>query len=99
MKAKEGKEFNHYKAIMLCKLLTGVLNMLKEFFIPIFPLYFEGLLVTVLTSLIAKLKGSSGKRSRAQVQSDVPQDVLESLLIEVCLTLQLNFKFDSNAFI
>ena len=99
MKTKEDKEFNHYKVIMLCKLLTGVLNTLKEFFVPLFPIYFEPMIVHVLNVLITKLKGSSAKRSRAEMESDVPHDTVETLLTEVCLTLQMNFKFDTNAFI
>ena len=100
MKAKEGKEFNHFKTIMLCKLLTGVLNTLKEFFVPFFPIYFEPMIVVVMTSMIAKLKGTGfGKRSRIQAESDVQDDILETLLIEVCHTLQMTFKYDTNAFI
>ena len=72
---------------MLCKLLTGVLNTLKEFFVPLFPIYFEPMIVHVLNVLITKLKGSSAKRSRAEMESDVPHDTVETLLTEVCLTL------------
>lgn len=98
-KIKDGQEVNHQKAIVLCKLLSCVLETLKEFFVPFLPLYFETFIMPVLKSLTTQLKGSGKKRSHAQAETSVPQDVQETLLAELCRTIQLNFKYDSGAFI
>lgn len=81
MKEKDEQEFDFYKALMLCKLLSGVLETLKEFFVPLLAIFYEAGIFKIMITLTKLLRGSSAKRSRAEIEhSDVPQELLEGLL-------------------
>lgn len=94
-------EFDFHKAMILCKLLSEILAKLKEFFVPLFSLFFEPAILKIINTLIKLLKGfPGGKRSRAEIDhSEVSQDLSEKLLYEVCNTLTLLFKYDTGCFI
>ena len=47
MKQKDAG-FNVFKATMLCQVLAGIVHSLKEFFVPLFGLYFEPLILEAL---------------------------------------------------
>ena len=55
--------------MMLCKVLSGVLETLKEFFVPLLAIFYESGIFKILLTVTKLLKGSSNtaKRSRAQM--------------------------------
>jgi len=66
---QKGDEYNLDKANIMCRLLTGLLETLREFFIPlIVPICFEPVLLplmnTVSTQLSAKSQKLGNKRAR-----------------------------------
>ena len=100
MREKSEQEFDFHKALMLCKLLSGVLETLREFFVPLIAIFFEPAILTIMETLTKLLKHSSSKRSRAELNhGDIPQELSESLLFSVCRTLQLCFKHDASCYI
>ena len=52
MKEKGEQEFDFHKALIFCKLLSGVLETLKEFFVPLIGIFFEAGILKILTTLI-----------------------------------------------
>ena len=100
MREKNEQEFNFYKALMLCKLLCGVLETLREFFVPLVAIFFEPAILKIMATLTKLLKHSNSKRSRAELNhEDFPQELSEDLLASVCRTLQLCFKHDASCYI
>ena len=85
---------------MLCKLLSGVLETLREFFVPLLVIFFEPAILKIMETLTKLLKHSGAKRSRSElVHGDVPQELSEELLFAVCQTLLLCFKYDASCYI
>ena len=48
MKEKGEQEFDFHRALVLCKLLTGVLDSLKEFFVPLLGIFFEPAILRII---------------------------------------------------
>ena len=101
MREKNEQDFDFQRALMLCRLISGVLETLREFFVPLLAIFFEPGLVKILATLTKLLKGApSNKRSRAEVEhSSVSQELTEELLVQVCLSMKLLFKHDTSCFI
>ena len=100
MREKSEQEFDFHKALMLCKLLSGVLETLREFFVPLLALFFEPAILKIMATLTKLLKSSSAKRSRTELNHvDFSQELSEELLVSACRTLQLCFKHDSSCYI
>lgn len=55
MKAKGELEFDFQKALVFCKLLCGVFETLKEFFVPLMSIFFEAGVMNILATLIKVL--------------------------------------------
>jgi len=88
MREKSEQEFDFHKAFMLCKLLSGVLETLREFFVPLLSLFFEPAILKIMNTLTNLLRASNAKRSRAELNhGDIPQELQEQLLVQVCRTL------------
>ena len=64
MKEKNEHEFDFHKAVIFCKLLSGVLETLKEFFVPLLAIFFEPAILKIIMTLAKLLKGAGAKRSR-----------------------------------
>ena len=60
--------FNILKVTMLCQVLTGIVHSLREFFIPLFSLYFEPLILEALKYLTEVLVSAKQKRKRMHHQ-------------------------------
>lgn len=67
MKEKGEEAFDFQKALMFCKLLSGVLETLKEFFVPLIAIFYDNGILKILLTLVKLLRGPAGsmKRSRA----------------------------------
>ena len=70
MKEKSEQEFDFHKAVIFCKLLSGVLDTLKEFFVPLLAIFFEPAILKIILTLTKLLKGAGAKRFRAQLEHE-----------------------------
>ena len=79
MKEKDDQEFDFNKALVLCQLLSGVLQTLKEFFVPFLAIFLEPALLKITLTLTKLFRGSSNaKRSRAQqTHANIPNELSE----------------------
>lgn len=92
------------KVNVFCLSICGTLETLREFFVPLMSLFFEPVLMRVLTELQTKLKNKVklGKRSRENAEStltDSERQAAEMALVSCCKAVELLFKYDRGAFI
>jgi len=104
----KGDEYNLDKANIMCRLLTGLLETLREFFIPlIVPICFEPVLLPLMNSVSTQLSAKSqklgNKRARenenAEDNSSDNNEKAISLLSVLAMTLRQSFKYDYNSII
>ncbi|CDW83415.1 heat repeat-containing protein 1 [Stylonychia lemnae] len=94
--------YNIHKTTQFFRAINTVLNGLKEFFVPLLPLYLEKL-IDVLT-VFGQSKISQGKK-RTQSQFSFEYENIDSthtmydLMILACENIRLNFLYDNMAFI
>lgn len=96
-------DVNKHKAIVFFRTVNTVLNGMKEFFVPLLPLYFDKLLeVLVFLGGQQQHQESNLKRKRDQVDfesEEKHQHTFYELLQLALETLRLNFTYDTNSFI
>lgn len=87
MRESGEQEFDFHKALMFCKLVSGVLETLREFFVPLFGIFYESGILKILLTVTKLFKGGK-KRSRAELEhGEVAEDLSEELLAQVCRSL------------
>eukprot|EP00347_Sterkiella_histriomuscorum_P023758 403333488 len=100
--ADQAVPFNIFKTTVFYRCLNTVLNTIKEFFVPLLPLYFERTL-ELLISLASQQQATGKKRGRIQVDFEVElghqQHTLFDLMKLACENIRLNFLYDNLAFI
>ena len=99
---EEGFLFNKHKAIVFFRTINILLTGLKEFFVPLLPLYFDKLLDTLTAFNQGSSSDDSVKRKRDQFdfeQDDEQNHTLFELLKLVVENLRLNFTNDNASFI
>lgn len=104
---QKNDEYNLDRANIMCRLLTGVLETLREFFIPlIVPICFEPVLLPLMNGVSKMLSARplkvGNKRARGDddmEESNEKNEKANSLLSVLCLTVRMAFKYDYNAII
>jgi len=96
-----GFPYNLHKAISFIRSMNVLLSGLREFFVPLLPLYFENVLA-VITLLGEHQEEENIKRKRTALEfnaDDSEAHTLYELLQEFVKNLRLNFVYDTGSFI
>jgi len=94
-------DINKHRAIVFFRTFNTLLTGMKEFFVPLLPLYFDKLL-EILVFLGDQQQETTAKRKRDHIdfEADEKQQHTYYELLQLALeTLRLNFTHDTNSFI
>jgi U3 small nucleolar RNA-associated protein 10 len=102
-KNTEGESFpyNLHKSISFLRSMNALLNGLREFFVPLMPLYFDRV-ISIISILGQQKEQENLKRKRQQIDfnaDDKHCHTFYELLTLTIKNMQLNFVFDNVSFI
>lgn len=94
-------DISKHRAIVFFRTVNTLLTGMKEFFVPLLPLYFDKLLeVLIFLGDHQQLESAKRKRDQVDFEADEKQQHTFYELMQLALeTLRLNFTHDTNSFI